>query len=76
MKYIERDNFLIIEKLIKLLDSDDEMTKAVACFDLGEFSRLHSFSKTILDSLEGKNKLIKMIEDPSSIVRDNAMLAV
>ena len=35
----------VIKKLIKLLDSDDENTQAVACFDLGEFSRLHPFSK-------------------------------
>ena len=67
---------MVIEKLVKLLDSDDDTTKAVACFDLGEFSRLHNFSKTILDTFDGKNKLIKMIEDKSSIVRESAMIAV
>ena len=45
IKKTENNNFYVIEKLIKLLDSQDESTQAVACFDLGEFSRLHPFSK-------------------------------
>lgn len=45
----------------------------MACFDLGEFSRLHSFSKTILDEFDGKNKLIQMIESKSNIVKEQAM---
>ncbi len=58
------------------MDSPDEKTQAVACFDLGEFSRLHPFSKIVLESIEGKNKLMLMIENPSPLVRENALIAV
>ena len=73
---MEKDNFSLIQKLVLLLDSPDEKTQAVACFNLGEFSRLHPFSKVVLESFEGKNKLMLMIESTSSLVRENALIAV
>jgi len=62
--------------LILLLDSEDEITQAVACFDLGEFSRLHPFSKTILEQFDGKTKLMKMIEKENALVRENGLVAI
>lgn len=62
--------------MIKLLDSDDEITQAVACYDLGEFSRLHPFSKTILENFDGKTKLMKMIEIENPVVKENALVAI
>lgn len=76
IKQTEKNNFYVIKKLIDLLDSEDETTQAVACFDLGEFSRLHPFSKTILEQFEGKTKLMKIIEKESPIVRENALVAI
>ena len=73
---MEKDNFLAIKKLLDLLDSEDEITKAVVCFDLGEFSRLHPFSKTVLESFGGKTKLMSLIEHDSNIIRENALIAV
>jgi V-type H+-transporting ATPase subunit H len=72
----EKDEFLIIKKLIHLLDSSDETTQAVACFDLGEFSRLHPYSKKVLESFDGKTKLMKMIEKESPLVREQALVAI
>lgn len=76
IKKTENNNFQVIEKLISLLDSEDETTQAVACFDLGEFSRLHPFSKTILENFDGKTKLMKMIEIENPIVKENALVAI
>ena len=76
IKSTEKDQFSVIQKLIKLLDSDDDVTQAVACFDLGEFSRLHPFSKQILEDFNGKTKLMKMIENESPQVRENALVAI
>lgn len=76
IKKTENNNFNVIEKLIKLLDSQDESTQAVACFDLGEFSRLHPFSKQILENFDGKTKLMKMIEIENPVVKENALVAV
>ena len=66
----------MIKKLIKLLDSPNKETQAVACFDLGEFSRLHPFSKKLLDNLGGKTKLMRMIETDDPSIREQALIAV
>ena len=76
IKKTEKDEFAIIKKLIHLLESNDDTTQAVACFDLGEFSRLHPFSKTILESFDGKAKLMKMIEKESPLVREHGLVAI
>lgn len=76
IKKTETDDFSVIKDLIKLLDSSDETTQAVACFDLGEFSRLHPFSKMILEKLDGKTKLMHMIEKDSPLVREHALVAI
>ena len=41
----EKDEFITIQKIERLLDSDDPATQAVACYDLGEFARLHPAGK-------------------------------
>lgn len=76
IKKTETDDFSVIKDLIGLLDSADETTQAVACFDLGEFSRLHPFSKMILEKLDGKTKLMHMIEKDSPLVREHALVAI
>lgn len=76
IKKTEIDDFSVIKELIRLLDSADETTQAVACFDIGEFSRLHPFSKLILEKLDGKTKLMHMIEKESPIVREHALVAI
>lgn len=76
IKKTEKDEFFIIKKLIGLLENSDDMTQAVACFDLGEFSRLHPFSKKILESFDGKTKLMKMIEKESPLVREHGLVAI
>ena len=75
-KKTESDDFRVIKALVRLLDSPDEITKTVACFDIGEFSRLYPFSKLVLEKIEGKTKLMKMVERESDTVREQALVAL
>lgn len=54
VKRFEDKDFLIIKKLIKLLESDNEKNVAIACYDLGEFCRFHPFGKNVLENCNGK----------------------
>lgn len=76
VKKTENDDFRVISALVKLLDSSNDTTKAVACFDLGEFSRLYPFSKLILGKNNGKVKLMKLVENSNDLVRENALVAL
>jgi len=75
-KKAENDDFKVIKMIVKLLDSPNDMTKAVACFDLGEFSRWYPFSKVILNTSGGKVKLMKLVENSNDVVRENALVAL
>lgn len=75
-KKTENDDFKVIDMLVKLLDSPNDVTKAVACFDLGEFARLYAFSKLVLGKNGGKAKLMKLVENPNDMVRENALVAL
>lgn len=54
----EDDGFLLIRRLIELLDSEDELTVEVACYDLGEFARFHPDGRKVVDKLGAKRKLM------------------
>lgn len=44
------DNLKLIEKLVKdCLESEDDTVKAVACFDIGEFSKYYAHGKRYLE---------------------------
>lgn len=75
-KKTESEDFRAIKSLVKMLDSDDETTKSVACFDVGEFARLYPFSKLVLEKVDGKTKLMKMVEKESDSVREQALVAL
>lgn len=45
IKRFEDNDFGLIRVLVGLLDSPDELTQAVASYDLGEFCRFHPFGK-------------------------------
>lgn len=75
-KKTEGDDFRVIDLLVKLLDSPNDTTKAVACFDLGEFARLYPFSKPVLGKNGGKARLMKLVENPNDLVRENALVAL
>lgn len=75
-KKTENEDFKVVNLLVKLLDSPNDVTKAVACFDLGEFARLYPFSKLVLGKNSGKAKLMKLVESSNDLVRENALVAL
>lgn len=56
VKKFEENNYENIKKLINLLDSKDETTVSLACFNLGEFCRNYPFGRKILESKDEKGK--------------------
>ncbi len=44
-KRFEAEDFKLVTKLVELLGSEDATTRAIACYDLGEFCRFHHFAK-------------------------------
>jgi len=52
----------LIDPLIECLGRDDT-TKAVACFDLGEFCRFYSQGKGILDRKDVKTKMANLMKN-------------
>jgi len=79
-KKMEDNNFLLIEKLVRVLHTENLEYKlknqAIACFDLGEFCRNHPFGKKILDKYDCKNKIMELIKSPDSDVKENATVAI
>jgi len=77
---MEENNFLLIEKLVRVLHTENLEYKlknqAIACFDLGEFCRNHPFGKKILDKYDCKNKIMELIKSPDSDVKENATVAI
>ena len=45
------------------LESKDDRVKAVACFDLGEFSRFYHHGKEFLERLNVKEKMTHLMRD-------------
>ena len=72
----EEHNFQLIQTLVNLLDSQDELTLAVCCYDLGEFARFHPDGRRLLDRFHGKSKLMIKMQSTSAQVAKQALLAV
>jgi V-type H+-transporting ATPase subunit H len=70
----EQNGFAVIEKLCKLLQIDDEVTQAVACYDIGEFAVLHPLGKKKVKDFEVKDRVMKLMESPNRDVKREALL--
>jgi len=73
----EENDFDPVNQLVKLLDSGSDLTKAVACYDLGQFARYHPYGRLVLDKKRAKDRIILLMEtskDPG--VREQALIAV
>jgi len=73
---LEDDNYKLIRSLIALLDSKDPETQAVACYDIGEWSRFYPDAKPVIEKLNGKIKLMKLIDHHDTEVKQHALNAV
>ena len=60
----KKENLEIITKIAEsCLNSPDERVIAVACYDLGQFSRFFPFGKDILNRLGVKEKMTALMKD-------------
>ena len=75
-KLCEENDFEIIKELVKILKDPDESKKAVACYDIGQFSRYHPFGKQIADKLGAKSLIMELMKSTNVQIRENAHVAV
>ena len=52
----------VIRQIVDCLDSENDMTKAVACFDLGEFAKFYHHGKELLNTLNVKGKMAELMQ--------------
>jgi len=72
----EAKGFALIKRLVDLLDeSKDETSLEVTCYDLGEFARFYPDGKRIIESFNGKARLMALLSSPSPGVKKQALLA-
>jgi V-type H+-transporting ATPase subunit H len=57
-------------------DAPNPLTTSVACFDLGEFARIHPRGRSILQQLNIKIPLMQLMEDKDPEVKKQALAAV
>ena len=72
------DNLQMMRKLVNdCLESKNDRTRAVACFDIGEFARFVPNGRNFLDRLDVKSKMANIMADPksSSEVKKEAITA-
>lgn len=77
----EDGNYVLIQRLINLLDNPDWKVKEVACYDLGEFARFHPDGRMVIQKFRGKPKLMALLgggkdDKIPETVRKQALLAV
>lgn len=71
----EEDKYKLLLMLKELLESESSLVKCVACWDLGEFARLHPRGRQILQQIKVKLPLMKLMEHPDAEVRRQALLS-
>eukprot|EP00922_Rhytidocystis_sp_ex-Travisia-forbesii_P038110 GHVS01056760.1.p1 GENE.GHVS01056760.1~~GHVS01056760.1.p1 ORF type:complete len:403 (+),score=41.38 GHVS01056760.1:131-1339(+) len=72
----EHDEFSAVRKLVKLLDSADSTTVAVAAYDLGEFARLHPTGKRVCQKLKVKDMVMLLIANRDRSIAREALLCI
>jgi len=80
VRKFEENDFQYIRKLVMLLDESNilvrDKNQAIGCYDLGEFCRFHPFGKNVLDKLDAKQSILKLIESDNPTVKENALVAI
>lgn len=74
--HFEDNEFAAIKKLTMLLRSHDPVTSAVACFDLGEFARLHPMGKKVIQKFKAKEMVMMLMSHKDRDVSREALLCV
>eukprot|EP00762_Andalucia_godoyi_P008595 ANDGO_04615.mRNA.1 putative V-type proton ATPase subunit H len=78
----EANEFTVVKELINLLsladveNEADARTVAVVCHDLGEFVRHHARGRKIINALDAKTKVMKLMSHNNEQIRKEALLSV
>merc|ERR1711916_105955 len=76
MKLTEDNNKLLGVLNTLINTSPDPTVLAVACYDLGEFSRFHPQGKSIISSINAKVGLMKLMLHEDQQIQKHALLAI
>lgn len=69
----EWNEFQMIKQLISFLSNSDPTTVAIACFDLGEFTRFYEHGKGILSTFHGKQRIMSLLGHPNAEIQKAAL---
>ena len=61
---------------IELLNDDNPTTRAVACFDMGEFSRVVPLARKIIEKFEVKKRIMMLLDGDDPVVKENALVSL
>ena len=75
-KRVEDDDFSALKKLHLLLSSPHATTQAVACYDLGQFSRYYPSGRAVVKKMGGKDAMLRLCEHEDAEVQRAALAAV
>jgi len=73
---LEEDNNKVLLVLKELLGSKVPLVMSVACYDVGEFARIHPRGKILVQQLGIKGPLMVLMEHEDTDVKKHAILAV
>ena len=71
----DAEDYALLRVLTHLLENGSSRTRAVACYDLGEFVRVHPCGKQILATLGSKARIMALLTHDSAEVQKQALLA-
>ncbi|GMI08577.1 hypothetical protein TrVE_jg7386 [Triparma verrucosa] len=75
-KNMEDNDFEILKILNRLLVSGSTQTIAIACYDIGEFSRFYPGGRGLVKKMGGKDRVMELIESEDEEVGRQALVAV
>lgn len=73
----DENSFEVVQHLLDMINnSSDPIKLAVACYDLGEFVRLHPRGRRVLVERDGKKQIMFLMTHGNEEVQKHALLAV
>jgi len=76
----EENSYEVLKKLKEIIDNVDNSTEprilALACWDIGEFVRFHPRGKAIIEQIDCKVPIMKLLNHESEKVKGEALLAL
>jgi V-type H+-transporting ATPase subunit H len=77
VQQFDEDDFRLVKTLKVLASGDNTKVASIACYDLGEFARLHPRGRDILDQTGGKAVLIGLMSSAKNVeVQKQALFAI